>query len=108
MGTTIGINTFILLGSFSYLLKWDDRITTNGRLLFRRLYWTLHSFLLVFWLSLIVAGILKAIGQSRIPMPDFATIMKPVEPFLILFVSAGWVMAGCLVWILWQIGRAHV
>lgn len=108
MGTTIGINTFILLGSFSYLLKWDDRITTNGRLLFRRLYWTLHSFLLVFWLSLIVAGILKAIGQSRIPMPDFATIMKPVEPFLILFVSAGWVMAGCLVWILWQLIKLAV
>ncbi len=103
MGTTIGINTLILLGSFSYLLNWDQQVSEKGKKTFIIVNRLLHVFLLLFWLSLIAAGVMKALGYNQDTQSDFASIMKQVEPFLYIFVGAGFLLVLCFGWILIQL-----
>ncbi len=77
MGTTIGINTMILLASIGYILKIDGssnaikrQVNTGFKLA--------QASLLVFWLSLVAAGVLKGYRTVAIGMTDFREMMKPV------------------------------
>lgn len=88
MGTTIGINTMILLGSIGYICKIDTasvkvkKAVTTG-------YNIAQVSLLIFWLCLVVAGLTKGYRSRVLHIKDFQTMMTPIYPFLKLFAVAG-------------------
>ncbi len=81
MGTTIGINTMILLASFSYMLGIDNKNAATRKTISIN-YWISQYSLIVFWLSLIVAGVIKGYMSTALNLTNFQEIMKPVIPAL--------------------------
>ncbi|MBL7890767.1 MAG: cbb3-type cytochrome c oxidase subunit I [Bacteroidia bacterium] len=101
MGSTIGINTMILLASCFYAIDkivaveythFQKKIITIGFVLF-------NIFLLLFWLTLIAAGAIKGISLVRDNI-GFYEIMNKIEPYMILFSVTGMLMFVALFMIL--------
>ena len=88
MGTTIGINTMLLLAAFGQMIQIDQIAErTKRRILFAiRLN---NASLAVFWLSLILAGLLK--GYLTVDHADavFSEVMLKVRPYLAAFTASG-------------------
>ena len=89
MGTTIGINSFLLLGIACDILL-DECIPAriNTRLLKKGQQLTNLS-LLVFWMALIAAGILKSKWQMSTIKPVYFELMLQLRPYFIAFFIAG-------------------
>ena len=89
MGATIGINSFLLLAMAFDILK-DTCVPISKSLKWlNRGYYTANVSLLVFWISLIVAGVLKArwqMGDTKIP---FGSMMLQLRPYFVLFFISG-------------------
>jgi nitric oxide reductase subunit B len=90
MGSTIGINTMILLSSCVFIIQDYTNCNFNqrqrGTIIFG--FWLMNISLLIFFISLIFAGVEKAkllIGGEM----NFQEIMKAVNPYLICFAGAG-------------------
>jgi nitric oxide reductase subunit B len=96
MGTTIGINTMILLASICYMLKMDEDNSKRMRLKLNIGYWLSQLSLLVFWLALIIAGIAKGYQMVALHKTVFNEIMQPVVPYLKLFMFSGFALAAGL------------
>lgn len=93
MGATIGINTMILLGSFCWMLRYDEH-ARDQRWMERARRLTMGS-LMLFWVALIVAGALKGWRMTALGMEDFQRVMQPVMNVLVVFAVAGiGLMAG--------------
>jgi nitric oxide reductase subunit B len=95
MGTTIGINTMILLGSFSWLLRMDqqgDRVVRQARLGARMALIGLP----MLWFSLIAAGVLKGYRSVALGMTDHQELMEPVDQVLLVFLAGGVVVLAGL------------
>jgi nitric oxide reductase subunit B len=102
MGSTIGINTMILLASCLFLIvdvtkrefnKTAKKSITVG-------FFLMNIFLAIFWLALIYAGAEKGklIVQDKL---SFQEIMQHVNPFLTIFALAGLgIFAGLLMIVL--------
>ena len=97
MGATIGINSFLLLAiAFDILNKSSKSFLPNNKL-FIRAYWLTNISLLIFWLSLIMAGIIKAKWQLNPIQIPFSSMMLQLKPFLIVFFASGlFLMTGML------------
>jgi len=95
MGTTIGINTNLLLGCLIYLafLQAPD-LADKYKKYFAVAIPALNISLLVFWVALIVCGVLKSFDmQDKVP---FATMMQHLYPWFALFSLAGLFVMLCL------------
>ena len=88
MGTTIGINTMILLGSFTYILNIDYTAAATKKAIGIS-YWIAQFSLTLFWFSLIAAGIIKGYRTTAINLNSFQEIMAPVLPVIKMFSFAG-------------------
>ena len=90
MGTTIGINTSILLASVSYIIS---DLLNNNRLNENRIiklgYYLFNGLLLLFLLVLIGAGVFKAIWMSENLNASFGAMQDASSPIFITFVIAG-------------------
>ncbi|MHB8259965.1 MAG: cbb3-type cytochrome c oxidase subunit I [Bacteroidia bacterium] len=90
MGSTIGINTMILLASCLFLIV-DVTQKEFSKLQQKSIivgFWVLNIFLTVFWVSLIFAGAEK----GRLIVEDtlsFQEIMEHINPYLTVFCVAG-------------------
>ncbi len=94
MGTTIGINTMILLGAISYMLRVDE-LGADQKKIINVGYYTAQASLFVFWTALIAAGILKGYRSTALGMDNFQEMMQPVISVLKVFSIAGiGVLAG--------------
>jgi nitric oxide reductase subunit B len=99
MGATIGINTFLLLAMATDIAGPDagrNRSFVIG-------YWLANAALPVFWISLVVAGVLKAGWQMDADQLPFSTMMLRLRPAFAVFAASGtvlmtglWLMAGTL------------
>ncbi len=87
MGSTIGINTMILLSSIFLVIRLDyeeeapagcSKLVTTG-------FWLANGCLLVFWVALILAGIAKGFYDG----PSFQDMMQTIRPYLLVFVCSG-------------------
>jgi nitric oxide reductase subunit B len=89
MGTTIGINSFLLLGIACDILL-DECVPAriNTRLLKKGQQLTNLS-LLVFWMALIAAGIVKSKWQMSTIKPVYFELMLQLRPYFIAFFIAG-------------------
>lgn len=103
MGSTIGINTMILLGSIFYVIREElpqtvqvgcSRQVTLG-------FWTANISLAVFFTSLILAGLGKGFYEGV----SFQEMMLSIRPFLVVFAVSGvTLMIGIWV-VLWNAFR---
>lgn len=105
MGTTIGINSMILLGAIGYILRIREINQRDKRLMQYAFTVTQISFF-IFWVSLIAAGILKGYRSVRLNMNNFQEMMQPVLRTLTLFSFAGiFVVLGMLLIIIIYVKR---
>ncbi len=92
MGSTIGINTLILI-AFLFFYMEDKNIgrSNNGIKLEKRFNSIFQFGLLIFFFSLIGAGLTKGISMIHLGN-DFNSSMKLASPFLIMLIPAGIIM----------------
>lgn len=89
MGTTIGINSMILLAAcFEFLGAGSSQIDMRS-LGLRRLFWFSQISLLVFWVALNIAGVKKAIWQMNPHQVSFSQMMSGLHFWFFLFVVSG-------------------
>lgn len=94
MGTTIGINTMLLLASFAWLLGLD-KLPEQSRKFFSKGFFLVQASLLVFWLGLIAAGFFEGYEQTFTGQRTYATINEPAMASLTLVTVAGiFLLAG--------------
>lgn len=100
MGTTIGINTMILLAAFMYFLRMDRQRMAFIKNI-KAGYALTQISLALFWLSLITAGVIKGYGMTRSNPGTFQEIMQPAMPVLYVFAIAGVFLAIGICLIIW-------
>ncbi len=89
MGTTIGINSMILLAAcFEFLGINSDKIKKNTKVI-NISFWSLQVSLLVFWISLNLAGIKKSIWQMSQNQSSYSKMMDSLYPYFTVFFIAG-------------------
>lgn len=91
MGATIGINTLMLFGGIVHLTTEG----TGGKSLadLKRPLQVLHYALLAFWLTLITAGVLRAVWQMDPHPPPFHRLSEQLRPVYAVLLFCGWVLA---------------
>jgi nitric oxide reductase subunit B len=101
MGSTIGINTIILLASAFFLITdvTKHEFTLSQKKIITVGFWIFNVFLLVFWACLIAAGIEKGIMVIDDKL-SFQEIMAKINPILIVFAFSGLGMLTGLVLII--------
>lgn len=87
MGTTIGINTMILLASIFYVIREELPVSIHGSCSrpVRLGHWVTNASLAVFVAALIVAGLGKGLHDGG----SFQEMMRSIRPFLMIFVFSG-------------------
>ncbi|WP_188362974.1 cbb3-type cytochrome c oxidase subunit I [Flavobacterium orientale] len=88
MGTTIGINTMIVLGGAFYFIK---PTFESGKALMRMtlVFWTTQIALLLFLITLAGMGIQRALWQAGISGAAFGQMMLKSRPWMIGFIITG-------------------
>lgn len=90
MGTTIGINSMLLLASIFYILSLEDSRFISANLVRLKLgLWLSNISLLVFWIALLAAGITKAVHSSPGEVTNFQALMHSLSVVFELFTFAG-------------------
>lgn len=96
MGATIGINTTILLAAGFYIYFIDKQARfVHIKPRNKRTLWVFNISLLVFWISLVGSGIIKAIGTSEHKI--FYETMQTLQPWFRSFSASGFVLTGAIV-----------
>lgn len=88
MVATIGINSMILLGSIGYMLKIDEQAENLKRII-NKAFWLSQASLILFWLSLVAAGVIKGYRSVAVGMTNFQEVMQPVLAVLKIFAATG-------------------
>lgn len=92
MGTTIGINTMLL---FAFVYDIFDKGQASQRpRLFKIGYSLVNGSLLLFWLSLMAAGLLRALWQMDAARAPFRDMMQLLAPCFISFSISGIALAA--------------
>lgn len=90
MGTTIGINTMILLGvCYYHLAPAMEKNNTKSRVRLNIMFWLLQVGLLFFWITLIIIGLKKGLWQMSTNPTSFSTFMQSLQGYFLLFVLFG-------------------
>ena len=109
MGTTIGINTMILLGTIGYCID-VDKLNEKKKKLFNKAFNLIQSSFAIFWLSLIVAGCIKGYRSSILETTSFQEVMQPVNSALYVFAFSAFGLAtgfSIIIALYWQLARAN-
>lgn len=89
MGTTIGINSMILLAACFEFLKPCRHQKIKSKKILVSAFWALQISLLIFWVSLNIAGVKKGIWQLSTPQASYSQMMSTLQPYFIVFTLAG-------------------
>jgi nitric oxide reductase subunit B len=90
MGTTIGINTMILMASVFFIVsEKSNSIITENKIVISTGYWLTQVSLLTFWITLIASGAKKSYLSYSFPEMSFQEIMASVRSYLSGFVISG-------------------
>lgn len=99
MGTTIGINTTILLASTFFITNRENPayIAKHTKLL-KVGYWIFNISLGIFWVCLLLGGVEKSIWMYFTDNPSsFGEMQNKLQPYMYIFLAAGY---GILIGIL--------
>jgi nitric oxide reductase subunit B len=92
MGTTIGINSMILMAAcFEFLGSRCNSFVTPTRKL-NITFWTTQASLLVFWISLNGAGISKGFWQLSAQQVPYSQMMEHIYGWFVAFALSGLIM----------------
>jgi len=91
MGTTIGINTSILLASILFIAtRINKEAIAKSMGLIRKGFWVFNSSLMIFLLSLFAAGVKKSVWLFFVENPSsFGEMHDSLQPMMLLFLFAG-------------------
>lgn len=89
MGTTIGINSMIIMAAAFLFLAPHENKNFKGYKILNFSFWGLQISLLVFWLSLNMAGIMKGFWQMRDHQEPFSLMMNSLKPYFMVFAASG-------------------
>ncbi|NUQ22973.1 MAG: cbb3-type cytochrome c oxidase subunit I [Saprospiraceae bacterium] len=93
MGTTIGINSMILLAMIYDIMANSGRKIIPFKQSLKFGYWLANISLFVFWVALIIVGILKARWQMSVDQEPFGSMMSQLRPFFMIFLGSGTTLA---------------
>ncbi|MFZ2897636.1 MAG: cbb3-type cytochrome c oxidase subunit I [Saprospiraceae bacterium] len=96
MGTTIGINTMILFAACFEFLGEGNQACQAGNRTLNASFRTAQGALLVFWLSLNIAGIQKGLWQMDPGEVYFREMMNGLRSWFWIFAASGLVLATAL------------
>jgi nitric oxide reductase subunit B len=89
MGTTIGINTLILLSSIAYILELNKKITLSSTKRIQTGIKIFNSSFVLFWICLLLMGIKKAHWTFFNQITSFGQFQDSIHWLYILFVVFG-------------------
>jgi len=92
MGTTIGINSMILFATCFEFLKTPCFDFSSHKKYLKLTFWSMQSALLIFWITLNIAGIYKGIWQMSTNRIPFSRMMDSLHIWFYLFIFAGGVL----------------
>lgn len=98
MGSSIGINTMILLASCMFIIHHagNTEYTASQLKRIKAGFWIVNICFLVFWICLILAGTFKGIGIVADKL-SFREVMDKINPYLLAFTFSGLgIFAGML------------
>jgi len=94
MGTTIGINSMLLFAFVWALVGRPHRDAVQIGL--KRAFAALNISLLLFWLTLIAAGMLRAVWQMQAQREAFSSLSARLHPVYVVLLLTGTVLAASL------------
>lgn len=92
MGTTIGINTMILLAAAFYFLL-PEKEHYQSRWL-KAGFWGVQISLFIFLCALMAMGVIKSSWFFESPQPPFAEMMQRSREWILLFIVSGTALIG--------------
>jgi nitric oxide reductase subunit B len=108
MGTTIGINTMLLLAVCYDILK-DTCISLDPyQKIMKFGFWLANSSLFAFWVALIAAGVLRAKWQMSNDQIVFSLMMQNLTPFFIVFMISGVLLLIGIVLSIYPLFKNHL
>lgn len=87
MGTTIGINTMILLAAFHYFFHMQE--SARGAVWSARSFWLVQASLIVFWLAFVLMGLSKALWYMSGTTQTHSSWLDSVSWLMIVVFVAG-------------------
>ena len=91
MGTTIGINTMIILAGVFYFIK-PTFNSAKWRLYGSIAFWIVQVTLLLFLISLIGMGVQRAIWQAGLTSDSFSKMSSSSGNWVLLFIILGTIL----------------
>lgn len=101
MGTTIGINTFLVLAIAFDILHVNCFGAVPYTKYFNKAYWLANISLFVFWIALILVGIEKAKWQMSANRIPFSSMMHQIHPLFYIVFASGLMLATALLVIIY-------
>jgi nitric oxide reductase subunit B len=92
MGTTIGINTMLLMAFVYDIFSGREQPLIKARL-FKTGYYGINISLFLFWSALVAAGIIRADWQMKTERDAFGGMIQQLLPFFIVFAITGITLA---------------
>ena len=89
MGTTIGINSMILFAACFEFFGFKGEQSKSIAKQINISFWLLQVSLVIFWLSLNMAGIKKSIWQMSQHQSSYSKMMETLHPYFATFFIAG-------------------
>jgi nitric oxide reductase subunit B len=108
MGTTIGINTMLLLAVCYDILK-DTCISLEPyQKIMKFGFWLANCSLFSFWIALIGAGVLKASWQMSTDQIAFSLMMQGLTPFFMVFMVSGILLLIGIILTIYPLFKNHL
>lgn len=90
MGTTIGINTMIILSASFFFLSEPNKTYSKQM---HQVFWLTQIGLFMLWLGLVLAGVYKGFWQMSENAGNFSSMIVQSKPFFMLFVFGGFILS---------------
>lgn len=89
MGTTIGINTMILMGAVFMFLNTKKKSKSSANRSLRVAFWVVQASLFSLFMSLNIAGLIKGFWQLKENHEPFSMMMEGLHVYFVIFVISG-------------------
>ncbi|OYU96418.1 MAG: cytochrome C oxidase subunit I [Bacteroidetes bacterium B1(2017)] len=107
MGTTIGINSMIILAAAFMFYSNSTHPLKNEKPWTNRFFWLLQGGLFILWIGLIGAGIKKGLWQLTPKHSSYGDMMATMKPWFGAFYLGGLLLTIAFIGIAIQLLRAH-
>ena len=108
MGATIGINSFLLMAISFDILENPTCANVQNKKNVTTGFWMINSSLFIFWISLIIAGVIKSKWQMSITKSPFSNMMIQLKPFFIIFFVSGVALFSGFILVLSSLIKNHI